>query len=380
MPNRASCVIIGGGINGCALAYELSKAGMKDIVVVEKNFLASGATGRCGGGIRQQWSTPMNIKFAIESVHIFEKLDEILDYETEYFQGGYLILAYTDDEVKQFEKNVNLQKSLGLDVRMLSPQEALKTVPHLNVEGVKAATYCPKDGHANPFYVTQAYAKKAKENGVRFMLDTEVVSIDSYNDKITAVNTTNGKILTDTVINTSGGYAHLVAKMLGIEIPVKPYRHEILVTEPVNHLFDPLIISFYHHVYFRQELNGGIIMGQGDPDEPSSFNVEGSFKFITEVTNKVSKLMPKLKNVSVVRQWAGLYAVTPDAQPILGPLPPFDKFIQAVGFSGHGFMLAPRVAQHLTDYIINGNMSDEIKNCSIHRFDNMELDVDVNVV
>ncbi|MGM0608342.1 MAG: NAD(P)/FAD-dependent oxidoreductase [Candidatus Muiribacteriota bacterium] len=380
MLKSASCVIIGGGINGCALAYELSKSGLKDIVVVEKNFLASGATGRCGGGIRQQWSTPMNIKFAHESVDIFERIDSELDYNTEYFQGGYMMLAYTDENIKQFEKNVKLQQSLGLDVKMLEPSEVLKIVPHLNIEGVKGATFCPKDGHANPFYVTQAYAKKAKENGVRFFLDTEVVSIDSHNDKIKAVNTNRGKILTDTVVNAAGGHSHLIAKMLGIDIPVKPYRHEILVTEPVNPIFSPLIISLYHHIYFRQELNGGILMGQGDPDEPSSFNVEGSFKFITEVTRKVSSIMPVLKDVSIVRQWAGLYAVTPDAQPILGPAEHFSNFIQAVGFSGHGFMLAPRVAQHLTDFIISNKISEEMKNLSLDRFENMELDVDVNVV
>lgn len=380
MNKNASCVIIGGGINGCALAYELAMAGMKDIVVVEKNFIASGATGRCGGGIRQQWSTPMNIKLAVESVHIFERLNDILEYETEYFQGGYLILAYTDEEVEQFDKNVRLQKSLDLDVELISAEYAKKIVPRLNVEGVKAATYCTTDGHANPFYVTQAYAQKAKEAGVTFILDTEVHSIISEGNNIKAVVTDKGKIYTDTVINASGGFAHLVAKMLNVDIPVKPYRHEILVTEPVNRIFDPLIISFYHHIYFRQELNGGILMGQGDPDEPSSFNVEGSFPFVNEVTSKVLKLMPCLKNVSVVRQWAGLYAVTPDAQPVLGPVGDFERFIQVVGFSGHGFMLAPRVAQHVTDYIINGKMSSEMKELSIERFDNKNLNIDVNVV
>ena len=380
MNRNASCVIIGGGINGCALAYELAMSGMKDIIVVEKNFIASGATGRCGGGIRQQWSTPMNIKLAVESVHIFERLNDILEYNTEYFQGGYLILAYTDEEVAQFDKNVKLQKSLDLDVELISAEYAKKIVPRLNVEGVKAATYCATDGHANPFYVAQAYAQKAKEAGVEFLLDTEVYSIISEGNNIKSVVTDKGKINTDTVINASGGFAHLVAKMLNVDIPVKPYRHEILVTEPVNRIFDPLIISFYHHIYFRQELNGGILMGQGDPDEPSSFNVDGSFRFVNEVTSKIVGLMPCLKNISIVRQWAGLYAVTPDAQPILGPVGDFEKFIQVVGFSGHGFMLAPRVAQHLTDYIINGNISSEMKELSINRFDNKNLNIDVNVV
>ncbi|MCK9226006.1 MAG: FAD-binding oxidoreductase [Candidatus Muirbacterium halophilum] len=380
MKINASCVIIGAGINGCTLAYELALNGMKDIVVVEKNFIASGATGRCGGGIRQQWSTPMNIKFAVESVHIFEKLDEMLNYKTEYFQGGYLILAYTDEEVNQFEKNVRLQKSLGLEVDIISAEQAKKIVPRLNVDGVKAATYCATDGHANPFYVTQAYAQKAKELGVKFLLDTEVHSIVTEGNNIKSVTTNKGNINTDTVINASGGYAHLIAKMLNIDIPVKPYRHEILVTEPVNRIIDPMIISFYHSIYFRQELNGGILMGQGDPNEPSSFNVEGSFPFVQEVTSKVLKLMPCLKNVAMVRQWAGLYSVTPDAQPILGPVGDFEKFIQVVGFSGHGFMLAPRVAQHLSNYIINGNTSYEMKELSIKRFENAQLNVDVNVV
>ncbi|PLX16687.1 MAG: FAD-dependent oxidoreductase [Candidatus Muiribacterium halophilum] len=380
MNKKASVVIIGGGINGCALAYELAKKGVKDVMVIEKNFLASGSTGRCGGGFRQQWSTPMNIKFAMESVDIFSRLDEELQYKTEYYQGGYLILAYTPEEIRQFEKNVRLQREMGLDVRLIEPKECLKIVPDLNIDGVLGATYCKSDGHANPFYVTQAYAKKAKEMGVQFLLDTEVIAIDSHNDRITAVQTDKGKIMTDTVVNAAGGHAHLVSSMLGLDIPVKPYRHEILVTEPVNRIFDPMIISFHYHIYMRQELNGGILMGQGDPNEPSSFNVEGSFDFINQVCKKGMKIMPVLENISVVRQWAGLYAVTPDAQPILGPVPPFDNFIHIVGFSGHGFMLAPRVAQHITDYIVDNKLSDEIKNCSIDRFKNMDLDVDVNVV
>ncbi|MCK4512359.1 FAD-binding oxidoreductase, partial [bacterium] len=162
MKTNADCVIIGGGIIGAAVAYYLAKGGMTNCVLLESEYLSSGATGRCGGGIRQQWSTEPNAQLAMDSVRIFKTLEEELNADIEFLQGGYLVLAYTDEDVEQFHKNFELQRRLGLDVEILEPREITsRVVKQLNTDGVRMATYCPSDASANPFLATKAYADAA---------------------------------------------------------------------------------------------------------------------------------------------------------------------------------------------------------------------------
>ncbi|MBU4562331.1 FAD-binding oxidoreductase, partial [bacterium] len=207
MIKRASVVIIGGGVIGCCIAYNLAKLGCKDVVLFEKNSLSSGATGRCGAGIRQQFGTKMNCILARESIKIFENLSRELDYDIELNQGGYLILAYTEKEVNQFKKNVALERSLNIDARFISVDEAKEIVPTLNTEGILAATFCPTDGHANPFKTNFAYAEAAQRLGVKIYTFTEVKEIETENNKIVAVKTDKEKILTPIVVNAAGGYS-----------------------------------------------------------------------------------------------------------------------------------------------------------------------------
>ncbi|RLG64613.1 FAD-binding oxidoreductase, partial [archaeon] len=259
MKEKAEVVIVGGGIVGCSIAYNLAIRGV-DVVLFERSYLASGATGRCGGGIRQQWSTEENIRLAMESVKIFEGLEEELDYHIEYYQGGYLVLAHTEDEVKQFKKNVSLQRKLGLNVRFLEADEINDIVPHLDVEAIGAigATWCPTDGHANPFKTTIAYARAAEKHGAHIYKFTEVKGIKVEKGEIKEVITDKGKTKTKIVVNAAGAYSREIAKMVGVELPNKPYRHEILATEPLKHVLDPMVISFHDNVYFRQTEHGEV--------------------------------------------------------------------------------------------------------------------------
>jgi sarcosine oxidase subunit beta len=380
MKRRADAVIIGGGVSGCGLAYCLAKRGFRDVVVVEREYLASGATGRCGGGIRQQWSTEENTKLAMESVRLFGQLDEELGYETEFEQGGYLILAYTDQEVEQYKKNVAMQQKLGLDVRFVDPKEAREIAPHLNTEGVLCATYCPNDGSANPFYVTQAYAEAAKRLGVQIELYTPVTNIEKRGGRIASVVTSRGKIETPLIVNAAGGDSVSLAKMVGVELPIVPTRHEIMVTEQVESFFTTMVISFKHGVYFRQEKRGGILMGYGDPQEKPSFNITSSMKFLRTMSRKILNLMPALHRVKIVRQWGGLYDTTPDALPILGPVDGVEGFIQVNGFSGHGFMLAPKVVDLLAQLIAGEELDLSIDRLHMNRFLTGEISRDLSVV
>ena len=369
MKSKAEVVIIGGGVTGCGIAYNLAKKGLTDVVLVEKNYLASGATGRCGGGIRQQFTTEWNIKLAMESVKKFEKMNEELGIDIEYEQGGYLIIAVDENEVKEFKKNVKLQNKLGLDSKFISPSEAKEIVPYLNEEDILGATFCQSDGHAYPFRVVEGYAKRAEEMGVEINRFTEVKSIKKENGEIKSVMTNRGEIKTNIVVNAAGGYSREIGKMVGVKMPNKPFRHEILATERYKHILDPMIISFKYGIYFSQQRHGEIVGGIGDPDEPSSYNTKSSLKFVERFTSVLGKILPAFKNLNIVRQWAGFYDVTPDAQPILGYTEGVDTLIQANGYSGHGFMVAPKVTELIAELIVDGKTSLPIDELNLKRFE-----------
>ncbi len=381
MKKTADCIIIGGGVVGAAIAYYLAKAGMTDIVLVDAGYLANGATGRCAGGIRQQWSTEANTKLAIESVKTFKGLEDELDCDIEFLQGGYLVLAYNDDDVAQFEKNVDLQRGLGLDVEILSPSEIFeRVVPELNTDGVRMATYCADDASANPFLTTKAYADAARRLGAAIELFTPVTRVLTEGGRIVGVETARGTVRAPIVVNAAGSHSAPLAKTAGVDLPVTPYRREILVTEPLERFFHPMIISFSFGIYFRQVKHGAVIGGYGDPDEPPGFNEKSSLKFLETMSWKLSHLMPRLRAVKVVRQWAGLYDMTPDAQPILGELDEVKGFFQASGFSGHGFMIAPKVAMLVAQAVRDEEPDLNIDRLHPRRFAGGKITQDRSVV
>ncbi|BBB93001.1 MAG TPA: FAD-binding oxidoreductase [Methylomusa anaerophila] len=384
MIDHADIVVIGGGVVGCSIAYNLARQGVKGIAVIEKGYLASGATGRCGAGVRTQWGTETNCILSRESIRMYENLPEILDVagDIEFKQGGYLLLAYTDKMVDQFQKNLELQNSLHIPSFWVSPPEAKEIVPHLNIEGLLGATFCPQDGHCNPFKVSELYAQAAKNLGVAIYTYTEVTGIDSVSDRITAVKTTKGDIKTGIVVNAAGSHAGLIGRMIGVNLPISPERHEILVTEPVEPIQKPMVMSFYHNLYCQQTPHGSFIMGIGHPDEPESFNIKSSWEFLIEMAKKITNLLPPLASLNVVRQWSGLYDMSPDRQPILGEDRSIKGFFTAAGFSGHGFMIAPAVGKLMSEVIVGkpASLSIDINVFHAERFERGELYIEPSVV
>ncbi|PNQ04937.1 FAD-dependent oxidoreductase [Mesotoga sp. SC_NapDC3] len=367
--SRYKVVVIGGGVIGTAVAFYLAKNGVSDVVVLEKDYLSSGSTGRCGGGIRQQWSERMNVRLAMRSVEHFKRFESEVGFDIEYFQGGYLLLAYTEEEVLLFERNTKMQQEENLDVELLSKNEASSRFSFIDMSGVRAAAYCSSDGHANPHLTTFAYARAAERMGVEVLTHTSAENIITEDGRIVAVQTSKGKIETEVVVNAAGGYSHEVGAMAGVELPTESYRHQIFVTEPLEHIMDPLVISFENNFYIRQTKAGNFIMGQGDKDELPGHNVTPTWKFLREMTEKMPKFFPFLRDVRVLRHWAGLYNMSPDAQPIIDRAVDIDNFYYAIGFSGHGFMLAPAVGEAVAEWIVHGEpRSVDISNLSLNRF------------
>lgn len=381
MNNTANVVIIGGGISGCAIAYNLALKGVKDIVVIEKEYLTSGSTGRCGAGVRMQWGTEMNCRLAKYSIEFYEKANEVLEYDgdIEFKQGGYLIVASTEKEDSQFRKNIALQNSLGIPSQYLTPKEAKEIIPHMDESKIISATFCPKDGHLNPFHATQAYADAAARLGVKFMKYTKVTGIKVENGKVTGVETDKGFISTPTVVNAAGGYSKLVGDMAGVDIPVYGERHQILVTEPVNPIQNPMFMSFSLNIYCQQTPHGSFIMGRGDANEPRDLRVTSSWHFLEEMAKSCCELLPLLKDLRVVRQWAGLYCMSPDRQPIYGKTD-VEGFYLATGYSGHGFMFGPVTGVVMAETILGEKPSLPIENLGLDRFAKGELFFEPSVV
>ncbi|GAG35845.1 unnamed protein product, partial [marine sediment metagenome] len=252
-------------VSGCSIAYNLALKGLENIVVVDKSYITSGSTGRCGAGVRQQWGTKMNCLIAKESIKFFENANKILEYDgdIEFKQEGYLLLASTNDEDKLFTNNVKLQQSLGIDARKLTCDEAKEIVPYLNTKDIVSATFCATDGHLNPFLLTDAYYKAAKRLGVTFLKDTEVLDIIVNKGEVKTVITNEGTISANIVVNAAGGYSKIIGEMVGIDIPVVSENHEILVTEPVEKTQGPMVMSFSKNIYCQQTPHGSFLMGRG---------------------------------------------------------------------------------------------------------------------
>ena len=381
MKNKADVVIIGGGVNGCSLAYQLAKEGV-DVIVVEKNYLSSGATGTCGAGIRQQWSTKENTELAIKSVKIFDNLSKELGQDIEFRQGGYLIAIHDDKEMKQAEKNVAMQRSLGLKVDILNPNEINDVVSILDVKGMRAigATFCPADGHANPFKTTFAYADAARSKGANIYTHTEVVDIKTENKRTSVVETDRGAIKTDTVVNAAGVWSKKIAEMVGVKLPNVPFRKEILATERLKPTFEAMVISFKDGIYFSQQKEGQIVGGIPIPKEKSGYRTIPTFSFIQHMSKTLTRYAPVLRHVNILRHWTGFYDVTPDARPILGEVKNVKGFIQCNGFSGHGFMLSPMVTKLLSDFIVDGKTSDVLDSLNLDRFKGKKIEREISVV
>ncbi|WP_326909622.1 NAD(P)/FAD-dependent oxidoreductase [Sedimentibacter sp. MB31-C6] len=382
MKTSADIVIIGGGISGCSIAYNLAKKGVKNIIVLEKSYICSGSTGRCGAGVRMQWGTDMNCKIAKKSIEFYEHANEILEYDrdVDFKQSGYLLIADTDKEIEQFKKNIKIQHKYGIPSRMLNLDEAREIVPYLNTSILKGAAYCEKDGFLNPFHTTDAFYKAAKKLGVEFNTFTEVTNIIVKSDKVVGVVTNNGNIATNCVVNATNGWSKEISEMVGIDIPVYSERHQILATEPVEPMQGPMVMSFGLNLYVQQSPEGSFIMGRGDSNEPRDLRMTSSWEFIEEMAKTIDLILPPISKLRVVRQWAGLYNMTPDKQPIYEKSKDVEGFYMAVGFSGHGFMFGPITGIVMSEMILDEEPTIDVSMLNLNRFKTGNLLLEPSVV
>jgi sarcosine oxidase, subunit beta len=352
---RRDCdiAIIGGGVMGLGIAYQLAKRGLTNVVVLEKGYLAQGASGRNGGGVRMQWSTEQNVRLMQESIELCRSFAQEIGVNVWFRQGGYLFLAKHERERAVMEKNVALQNSCGVPTRMMTPQEAGQLVPELDTKKFVCACYNPKDGVLFPWPFLWGYAHQALKRGVEVHLFTAVNAIARDGDRF-IVTTSKGQVRARRVINAAGAWSPEVARMLGVELPNHPHRHEILSTEPLKPFLTPMVSVLSSGLYFSQSMRGEIVTGITVEDDAQGIQMGSRLKFLTTLAREMVSLVPRFADIKVLRQWAGPYDVSPDGHPILGEAPGVPGFYLACGFTGYGFMMAPIIAKLYAEWLTGG--------------------------
>lgn len=373
MRDKAQVVVVGAGIMGLSIAYHLARLGVTDVVVVDKGYLCGGASGRNGGGIRAQWSSEANIRLMQESIRLCQDFASEFKINVWLRQGGYLFLARTEERRRALEASSKLQRECGLDTRMLTAREAQKIVPELSTDGIVAATFNPDDGVVFPWPFVWGFAQAAAKLGVDIATFTEVEGIEAKGKRIEAVRVKKesgerATIRTHKIVNAAGAWSPEIAKMLGVELPNKPHRHEICSTEPLKPWLKPLVADLENGLYFSQSTRGEIVGGIGQDRVPDGLDQNSSFSFLGLYARALVKACPILGDVKVLRQWSGCYDITPDANPIVGGVDEVEHFYQASGFMGHGFMMAPIMGKMIAENVVLGDHSQMFDRWNLRRF------------
>lgn len=369
LPAAAEVVIAGGGIMGTSIAYHLAEAGVRNIVLIERNTLGSGSSAKPLGGVRATFSDPGNIRLGQRSLEAYERFGEKFKTDIGLRQVGYLFLCRNEAEVIEVEASTHIQNSLGGSSRMVSSEEAQRINPLLEPKALLAASYSPRDGFAQPSKVVQAYAEAALQMGVTICQDTEVLHIQTGGGSVEAVHTNRGSIRTATVVCTAGAWSSRIGAMAGVHLPVQPVRRQIGMT-PQRHVPYPTVpftLDLSTTMYFHNYLNG-MLLGISNQDQEPGFCREFDYQWLPMFNRAAEIVAPSLAHQELEAGWAGLYENTPDHNAMIGSSDTIEGFLYATGFSGHGFLQGPAVGELMRDIYLGRDSFMDPEQFSAARF------------
>ncbi|MEV5540339.1 FAD-binding oxidoreductase [Saccharopolyspora shandongensis] len=380
LPHRADVVVIGGGVVGVSTAFYLAEAGV-DVLLLERDELGAGSTSKAAGGVRAQFSDPVNIELGQRSLRAFEDFARRPGGEIDLKQHGYLFLLSDHADVAAFERGVRLQNEFGVPSRMLTVREACELSPYVVPDGLRAAAFSPTDGHCTPEAVVQGYAQGARHHGALLRRNCPVTGIEVSRGEITAVHTDFGSVETSTVVCAAGAWSAAVGEFAGVELPVRPLRRQILVTEPVPDLPPrlPFTIDFGTSFYFHDE-GPGLLIGMSDPDEEFGFRLNTDDRWLGRLADAVARRAPRLADIGVAHGWAGLYEMTPDHNALIGEAAGPSRFLYATGFSGHGFLQGPAIGEVMRDLVLGRRPVVDVSGLDARRFAGAEVRPEHNCV
>ncbi len=359
MVKSADVVIIGAGIVASSIAFHLTEAGVRNVLVIERETRQGlGSTGKSMGGVRAQFSTDVNIRMSIYSIPFFSRFEEATGHPSGYKPRGYLFMATSDRHMNYLRTNIARQKALGLkDVELLAPDDIRKVLPQLRSDDIIGGSLCSTDGFVDPESVMTGFMARAIERGATLWRGTDVTGICTEHSAISGVRTTSGDVHAPIVVNAAGPWAGAVARMAGTDLPVEPLRRMLVLSEPFTGLPErlPMMIDMSTGWHFRQE-GLGVLMAWAGSDQQPGFRTDFDPAFIEQILIHAADRVPDFTNLAVNprRCWAGLYTMSPDHHAILGPAPEVSGFYFANGFSGHGVMHSPATGRILADLIVHG--------------------------
>jgi sarcosine oxidase subunit beta len=362
MAESADVVVIGSGIVGSSVAYQLTEMGCRDVLVVEREaHQGKGSTGKSMGGVRAQFSTPVNIQMSLYSINFFSEFEGRVGHPADYRPHGYLFVATSERHLEYLKANRERQVSLGVkNVEIVSRDDITAMLPQLRGDDIVGGTFCPTDGFVDPHSVMMGFMLKARERGARLWLDTPVEGIEVERGRVAGVVTSRGLVATRAVVNCAGAWAANVARMAGAALPVEPLRRQLVPTEPFDKLPArfPMVIDMSTGFHFRRE-GAGILLAWNDPSETPGFKTEFDTSFVEKILTRAASRVPVLAEaqVNARRAWAGLYEMTPDHHAVIGESPEVAGLYFANGFSGHGVMHSPATGRLVAETILDGRAS-----------------------
>ena len=368
LPEEARAVVIGAGIQGLAVAYNLARLGVERVVVVDKTYLCGGASGRNGGGVRAQWSSETNIRLMRASIRLCEEFATKMRINVWFRQGGYLFLARSERMAKLLSASTELQREHDLPTRMIDAADAKRLAPELDTRGLVAASYNPDDGVVFPWPFVWGYARECRRLGVELHTHTTVTQLEATGGRISGVVTDRGTIKTAQVICAAGAWSPEITRTVGVELPSHPHRHEICSTEPLKPFLKPFIGDLESGLYFSQSMRGEIVGGISNAKVPSGLDQGSSLRFLALYSRALTRTMPVLSGVRVLRQWSGCYDITPDGNPLVGEVDEMPGLILISGFMGHGFMIAPIMGELLAKHLLSGEERELFERWNLRRY------------
>jgi sarcosine oxidase, subunit beta len=355
----ADVIVIGGGIVGSSVAYHLTEAGCRNVLVIEREtHQGKGSTGKSMGGVRAQFSSIPSILMSLYSIPFFGAFDEVMGHPAGYRPQGYLFVATNERHMAYLRENYGKQVAAGLkSVQLLQRDDVCRLAPELRSDDIVGGSYCATDGFVDPHSVMTGFIQKALERGVELLRNAEVTAIKTDARGVCGVETTKGPVSGRTIVNCAGAWAGLVARLADVDLPVEPLRRMLVPTEPfdkVSHQ-SPMVVDMSSGFHYRPE-GLGLLLAWNDPEETPGFKTAFDPAFIEKVLTRGVDRLPVLEEAEVnpKRAWAGLYEMTPDHHPVLGPVKSLPGFFLANGFSGHGVMHSPATGRILADLIVHG--------------------------
>jgi sarcosine oxidase subunit beta len=372
LKRRYDVVIIGGGVHGLATAYYLTRNGVKDVAVLDRSYIGSGASGRNTAIIRSNYRTAEGVAFYDLSVKLYEDLSRELDYNVLFSQHGHLTLAHTDSAISGLRVRAETNQLLGVNSRLVWPDEIKRMVPEMDVSAnarypIQAALHHPPGGIIRHDAVVWGYARGADRGGVSIFPQTEVTGIARQNGRVRSVLTTRGEIEAETVVNATAGHCSTIAAMVGLKLPITSHPLQACVTEPLKPFLNKVIVSATLHVYVSQTDRGELVLG-AEIDPYTSYSYRSTLPFLQTTALHALSLFPAIRDVRVLRQWTGICDMTPDYSPVMGTVPGVKGFLVDVGWGTYGFKAGPVSGKLMAELIATGTTPKLLEPFNITRF------------